>query len=99
MIKKVLTIIILSLFWNISVYAETKKKYEGKNLKEEKELSCKYNPKCKNFPKVKKIKGIKYSFPHYCIKITSSSFTPASDTAPTNSTKMMHTRFPELLYM
>ena len=60
MIKKILTIIILSLFWNINVYAETKKKYEGKNLKEKKELSCKYNPKCKNFPKVKKIKGIKY---------------------------------------
>lgn len=45
--------------WCGDIFAE-KKKYEGKNLKERKELSCKYNPECKNFPKVKKIKGIKF---------------------------------------
>ena len=58
--KKVLTIVILSLLCSGVVHAEKKKKYEGKNLKEKKELSCKYNPECKNFPKVKKIKGIKF---------------------------------------
>ena len=56
-IKKLLAIIVLVLLCSGVVNAE---KYEGKNLKEEKELSCKYNPKCKNFPKVKKIDGIKY---------------------------------------
>ena len=55
--KKLLAIIVLVLLCSGVVNAE---KYEGKNLKEEKELSCKYNPKCKNFPKVKKIDGIKY---------------------------------------